>query len=362
MTDCYKKGFQEDQMNKKAIRWLLSQLDDAELHRIENKYDIVVKGTRRNRTTREQLIPAILLSKALPLIVKDLMDLFLVDKEPYDSLSEIEVTRLVQDPDTNIPALLLTLVCHVDPSYRELGGIVLEDIERRRLHYYSDAAKKENEDPESALKGVETLEGNYKNAISKVNEQATKLKKYQEAIIKLRQNIKAEKDKLIAENEKLKATNVLMVNEHKALETKCATQEELLKGRDAEVERLTKVNIELSELNKHLEDKIQMIEKQLTEVQSLYQEASATGTPRVILIGGKTSETLSQQTSDVEFLQEDELTLINNDFFNKFDRVLLPIYNTTTMTRIRLFQLASQKIISFNTHIELTRFLKGAIW
>lgn len=349
-------------MNKKAIKWLLNQLDEVELHRIENKHNIVVNGSRRNKATRERLISAILLSKSLTLIIKeDLTDLFLINKKPYENLSEIEVTQLLQDTDTDIPALLLSLVCHVDSTYREFAEIVLGEIERRGLHIYSDVAKIENEEMESPLKQVETLEGNYKNALNKINDQEIKLKKYQEAILKLRKNLKADKEKLIAENDKLKTANDLMLNQYKALEIKCTTQEKSLKDKDAEVARLAKANLELSELKRLLEDKIQVTEKKLTELQSLYQEASVTGTPRVILIGGKTSETLSQHSSDVQFLQEDELALLNKDFFNEFDRILVPIYNTTTMTRIRLFQLASQKIIPFNSHLELTRYLKGAL-
>lgn len=351
-------------MHKKAMKWLLNLLDDEELNHLANKASIIVPGYRPGQAPRGKLIQALTLSKAFPNIVKDLKHLFVDREESYDALSEIEVTRLLQDKDTNIPALLYNLAFHVDPIYKNMAESVLEEANRRGEDDYVKnikLRKEDLEDKELVLNLVAGREADYQKAVRKGEEQAAKLSKAQEKIDKLRQFQKTEKEKAITESGKLTANINLITKNYETLKKSYATLEGLLKQKDQENERLRVTNTELNELNRLLELDIQVLETRLIETQETSQEVAAAVSHRMILIGGKTAETLSRQSSVIQFLQEDDLNHIKGDFFDEYDQILLPLYNNTTMTQIRLSQIAATKVIPFGTHQELIQYLKGVI-
>lgn len=399
-------------MNKKAMKWLLSLLDDDDLNHLSNKASLVVPGYRPGQAPRGKRIQALTNSKAFAHIVKDLKRIFVGEEQDQDQsvLSEIEVTRLLQEADADIPALLYRLAFHTDSDYRALAEVVLEEANKRGPDEYATILRKKKEKlvlKDKIAKGVETLEAELKEALSKLSDQSVKLSNALEMIKKLKQLQKKEKSKVDLEKEKLKTDIGLLIKENEALikaqtngnglvcpegetilkdtnnkELRCSenlekaikdlTQDKerlridyedmlvLSKREGEENEQLKEENTELTEMNKLLELDIRALEMKLI-TQSECQQVLTAVAPRLIIIGGKTAETLSRKSPEVRFLGEDEIANIEKGFFDKYDRVLLPLYNSTTMTQIKISQIVANKVIQFSNHLELVRYLKGVI-
>lgn len=346
-------------MNKKVMEWLLDILEDEHLHRLASSHKISVAGYRLNQAPRDKLIQKVASSKRLPLIIKDLQRLFLSGEEPFDNLTELEVTLLLQLPNTDLVALLITVAFQADPEHMRMTESVMAEIEKRKITQPSKAIL-ENHTETQILKRIEELEKNFQTAVNKNKEQEAKISKAQEIITKLRHLQKAEKGKAAVEIERNTATINLLTNSNKNYETRHVELEELLGRKSREEDLLKATNLQLNELNRKLELNIREIKAQLIETESIVREAAVASTPRLLLVGGKIAENLSHQSLAVQFLQEDDLSTIQEGFFDAYEHILLPLYNSTTVTQIRLFKLAESKIIQFNTHNELSYYIRGA--